>query len=87
MKNKEVTTIILSSLKEFGITFSLDDFGTGYCSLNYLHCFPFSTLKIDHSFINKINIDKDSLEIVKIIILLAKNLKFRTNGFTSRVTI
>ncbi|GIW22173.1 MAG: diguanylate cyclase [Candidatus Sericytochromatia bacterium] len=65
---------ILLKLKELNIQIQIDDFGTGYSSLSYLHRFPVNTIKIDKSFINTINLDKEKLEIVKTIINLAKNL-------------
>lgn len=75
VENPEAITIIFSRLKELGITFALDDFGTGYSSLSYLYHFPFNTLKIDRSFVNRIDTDQSGLEIVRTIILLAKNLQ------------
>jgi diguanylate cyclase (GGDEF)-like protein len=74
MANADVALQILSDLCELGIRISSDDFGTGYSSLSYLHRFPFDRLKIDRSFINKMDKDAKSEEIVRTIILLAKNL-------------
>lgn len=75
MENAEVALQILSDLCEFGIRVSSDDFGTGYSSLSYLHRFPFDRLKIDRSFITKMDKDEKSEEIVRTIIALAKNLQ------------
>lgn len=65
---------ILRELKLMGIQISIDDFGTGYSSLSYLHRFPFDILKIDRSFVSNMNADKESLAIVKTIIMLSKEL-------------
>jgi EAL domain-containing protein (putative c-di-GMP-specific phosphodiesterase class I) len=53
---------------------SIDDFGTGYSSLSRLQGFPVDTLKIDRSFISKIDSDSKTNEMVRIIIMLAHNL-------------
>ncbi len=74
MVNPEKAAVILNSLKDLGIQLSLDDFGTGYSSLSYLHRFPFHNLKIDRSFISKMEAGDKDEEIVKVINLLAKNL-------------
>ena len=71
MDNLEVTTNILLALREKKIQLSIDDFGTGYSSLSYLHRFPVDTLKIDRSFIDRIQSNQDNSAIVKAIITLA----------------
>jgi diguanylate cyclase (GGDEF)-like protein len=65
----------LSEIKRRNIKLSIDDFGTGYSSLSYLNRFPLDNLKIDRSFVDRLNSDTESLEIVKTIITLAHSLK------------
>lgn len=73
MKDFDQAISSLNSLRNLGISLSLDDFGTGYSSLNYLHNLPIQTLKIDKSFTDHLNNNHSStLELVKIIILIAK---------------
>ncbi len=67
----------LYELKKIGFKLSIDDFGTGYSSLSYLQNFPVDTLKVDRSFVSKME-NSDSYEIVKTIMTLAHNLKLAT---------
>lgn len=72
MDNIDSAAEMLSQLRALGVRLSIDDFGTGYSSLTYLHQFPIDTLKIDRSFINRM--DKENVEIVRTILMLAENL-------------
>jgi diguanylate cyclase (GGDEF)-like protein/PAS domain S-box-containing protein len=74
MENADEVTERLLSLRALGVKLGLDDFGTGYSSLSYLHRFPLDTLKIDRSFIARMNEDGENREIVRTILSLGKNL-------------
>lgn len=74
MENAESTIAMLQQFKALGIQFSIDDFGTGYSSLSYLYRFPVDTLKIDRSFVNKMDVELEKLELVRTIATLAWNL-------------
>jgi diguanylate cyclase (GGDEF)-like protein/PAS domain S-box-containing protein len=65
---------LFRTLKEAGFRVYIDDFGKGYSSLSYLHRFPFDGLKIDRSFISRMEEDATSRELVRTILLLAWNL-------------
>jgi len=75
MDNPDLTAKIIMDLHDIHIRLQIDDFGTGYSSLSYLHHFPVDALKIDRSFVKRMNDDSDKLEIVKLIIAMAHNLK------------
>lgn len=75
IKNSKLALSVFTELQNLGITISLDDFGTGYSSLSYLHRFPVNIIKIDRSFIQNLNIDIKSLQIVQTILDLARNLE------------
>lgn len=62
----------MNQLRKLGIGLSIDDFGTGYSSLSYLKQLPFTTLKIDRSFVKDIDIDQDDKELVETILGIAK---------------
>lgn len=65
---------ILRDLRRLGVRIAADDFGTGYSSLSYLWKFPFSTLKIDRSFVAEMNKDPQAEIIVSSILNLAHGL-------------
>ena len=64
----------IDTLARLGIHFSVDDFGTGYSSLAHLHQLPVQTLKIDRSFVERINEPSGTYAIVQAIIFLAHSL-------------
>ena len=74
MENGQAAIDTLQQLKSIGVKLSIDDFGTGFSSLSYLHRFPFDIIKIDRSFVSRMNTDKDSRSIVETIIALANKL-------------
>lgn len=75
LENSAAQIKTLQQLKDLGIQLCIDDFGTGYSSLSRLHEFPIDTLKIDRSFIKRVDPDSGQhLETVKMIIMLAHSL-------------
>lgn len=78
MDNTDSATEIFHELKKRRIKLGLDDFGTGYSSLSYLHRFPLDTLKIDRSFVSRIDTPGEHEAIVRTIVNLAQNLSFQT---------
>ena len=60
--NKAIQCI--NDLKSMGIKLAIDDFGTGYSSLSYLNKIPADLLKIDKSFIDRINTNESSKQYV-----------------------
>ncbi|HJR09169.1 MAG TPA: PAS domain S-box protein [Pyrinomonadaceae bacterium] len=75
MENAHTIVPLLSRLRELGVELAIDDFGTGYSSLSYLSRLkPIHTLKIDRSFISMGGDDRENAEIVRTIIMLARNM-------------
>jgi diguanylate cyclase (GGDEF)-like protein/PAS domain S-box-containing protein len=64
----------LHQLKNLGISISLDDFGVGYSSLSYLTSFPFDKVKVDRSFIEKLD-RTEAKAVVSSIVQLSQTLK------------
>ena len=54
----------LKTLRRGGIGIVMDDFGTGYASLSYLRDHPFTSLKIDRSFITRLDTDQRQRQLV-----------------------
>ncbi|MBF2036752.1 MAG: EAL domain-containing protein [Leptolyngbyaceae cyanobacterium T60_A2020_046] len=71
MQNPDLVRIRLKRLRDSGIRLSIDDFGTGYSSLSYLHQFPFESLKIDRSFIQRLTSHSADHSIVQAIVMMA----------------
>ncbi len=64
----------LNKIRDLGVQFAIDDFGTGYSSFAYLSKLPVSCIKIDKSFVQNIEANRDNSVIVKSIIDLGHNL-------------
>lgn len=78
LRDSERVLVAMDQLKRMGVRLSLDDFGTGYSSLAYLHRFPVHELKIDRSFIQSLDEERVTGNIVDSILHLAKGLELRT---------
>lgn len=69
---------LLHELREVGVGLAIDDFGTGYSSLDYLRRLPVDTLKIDRSFVNGIEHDRDGGILASTIVMMGRSLRLRT---------
>ncbi len=76
MEDADETIRLVHRLKDLGLHLVIDDFGTGYSSLSYLQRLPIDTLKVDRSFVSRIQSEPDgNRNIVEAIISLAHRLK------------
>jgi diguanylate cyclase (GGDEF)-like protein/PAS domain S-box-containing protein len=71
---------VLRRLKEMGISLALDNFGTGSASLLSLKKLPLDRLKIDRSFICDLELGKENLGIVRMIIAMARSLNLQVSA-------
>jgi EAL domain-containing protein (putative c-di-GMP-specific phosphodiesterase class I)/GGDEF domain-containing protein len=65
MDDPQHSVALLHALREIGTPLSIDDFGTGYSSLAYLQKLPVSELKIDRSFIDKLDQSPGTQKLVR----------------------
>jgi len=63
-----------------GVTIAIDDFGTGYSSLSQLQQFPVDEIKIDRSFVMRMETEPDDAVLVRSIIDLGRNLGLRVTA-------
>jgi diguanylate cyclase (GGDEF)-like protein len=68
----------LQRLRDLGIGIAIDDFGTGYSTFNYLHELPLDTLKVDRSFIRRLDGSPANLSTIRAISTLAQQLGLKT---------
>ncbi len=56
---------MITALRSYGVRFALDDFGTGFSSIGLVKNLPFDTIKIDRSFVMKIEEDEKEKALVE----------------------
>jgi diguanylate cyclase (GGDEF)-like protein len=74
MDHMSAAAASLSELRTMGVRCSIDDFGTGYNALTYLAEIPVDAIKIDRSFIHRIDGEASGAPIVGAVIALAHGL-------------
>jgi diguanylate cyclase (GGDEF)-like protein len=74
LANTSAVLDVFQRLKCSGVEISIDDFGTGFSSLSYLHKFPFDTLKLDRSFLQRKGSRGTHIEIVRAVVQLSHAL-------------
>jgi EAL domain-containing protein (putative c-di-GMP-specific phosphodiesterase class I) len=77
IRDDESTIVVLQALKALGVRLALDDFGTGNTNLSYLRRFPIDTLKIDQTFVYKIDASADDAAFLGAMMSVGKTLKKR----------
>ena len=70
----------LQQLRWMSVQLAMDDFGTGYSSLSSLSRLPLDILKIDQSFVARLDQDAEGRAVVYAIVSLATALGIRVTG-------
>jgi EAL domain-containing protein (putative c-di-GMP-specific phosphodiesterase class I) len=71
MNDSAAASAVLEELRASGITISIDDFGIGYSSLGYLEQLPVDQLKVDRTFVSRLDGSARALAIVRSVVELA----------------
>jgi EAL domain-containing protein (putative c-di-GMP-specific phosphodiesterase class I) len=74
MEDPQRSVAVLHVLRELGISLSIDDFGTGYSSLAYLQQLPVTELKIDRSFVDRVDSLPGSQRLLKTMIEMGHDM-------------
>ncbi len=77
-KSYEEISAFIRRVKVFGVKVAIDDFGSGYSNFAKILKLKVDYIKIDGSFIRKIDTDQDSKEFVEIIHKLASTYNLKT---------
>jgi diguanylate cyclase (GGDEF)-like protein len=80
LSNPELVKKTLTEISNLGVKISLDDFGTGYSALVHVQEFPISIVKIDKSFVQRMEMDPSAKTIVESIVSFAHRLNLEVVG-------
>lgn len=80
MENLAEAVDILTKIKALGVKVALDDFGTGYSSLSSLTSLPLDKLKVDQSFVRRIERDQACRAVTEAILSLGRSLGLDVHG-------
>jgi diguanylate cyclase (GGDEF)-like protein len=64
----------MNRLRSLGVSLAIDDFGTGYSCLGYLPDLPFSALKIDRTFVRRLELGPEVATMIRSVIELGKKM-------------
>ncbi|MDQ1744602.1 MAG: hypothetical protein QOE23_2941, partial [Pseudonocardiales bacterium] len=69
---------VLTQLKDLGVVLALDDFGVGYSSLGQLVNFPLDSVKVDKSFVDRLNGERSGAALLRAVLQVADALSLET---------
>jgi PAS domain S-box-containing protein len=74
IEDVDAARTLLRRLNDLGVRIAIDDFGTGWASLTYLREFPVHALKIDRTFVARIDVNLQDAAIARSILSLGAEL-------------
>lgn len=74
----DVVTRNIAALAELGCMIDLDDFGTGHASISSIRRFSVNRIKIDRSFVMKVDEDPEQQRMIAAILMMAERLGLET---------
>jgi diguanylate cyclase (GGDEF)-like protein/PAS domain S-box-containing protein len=80
VENIGVAQATIDQLRQAGVRIALDDFGTGYATLTQLLSFHLDKIKIDRSFVSRLDENEEGRVIVRAILGLAKGFGLTTTA-------
>ncbi len=80
VNNPERIGKLFRRIRKLGVQIACDDFGTGYSSLSYLQMYPIDTIKIDQSFVKRLDTKQADADIVHMIVSLAQALRMNVTA-------
>jgi diguanylate cyclase len=76
----DMATRNIAALSKLGCPIDLDDFGTGHASISNIRRLDVNRIKIDRSFITRVDTDRDQQNMVAAILTMAERLGLQTLG-------
>ncbi|WP_439574178.1 EAL domain-containing protein [Phreatobacter sp.] len=76
MDDCPTTAATVGAIHDLGVRLSLDDFGTGYSSLGSITRLPIEEIKIDRSFMQGLETDRNAREVASTVIRIGRSLGF-----------
>lgn len=71
---EDVISRNIAALAELGCGIDLDDFGTGHASITSIRRFAVSRIKIDRSFVSRLDTDREQQQLVAAILTMCERL-------------
>ncbi len=76
--NDDMITRNIAALSELGCRIDLDDFGTGHASIASIRRFAINRLKIDRSFVTRLDQDREQQNMIAAILTMSERLGLET---------